>query len=203
MNFCNEQSLLVLPAGEHLMLLVGCRIISMPLVRSKIGQRAALRLALPYNFVELAVLAIDFALLVCASVLAGIGCHRTRCASFSFFILGVSSLLLWRGILAALISKALENGAFAKRKIVVIGEDSNLLSSCALPALQRCGYRPVSVFALSKPDHTTTGMPETLLETLDCAIKTARQDTAQDIFLMISWAHSRCIEDIVDVLTFQ
>jgi undecaprenyl-phosphate galactose phosphotransferase/putative colanic acid biosynthesis UDP-glucose lipid carrier transferase len=49
------------------------------LVQSPIGRRAALRihdrLALPYYFVEPVVLAVDFVLLVGASVLAGIGYH--------------------------------------------------------------------------------------------------------------------------------
>jgi Undecaprenyl-phosphate glucose phosphotransferase len=52
----------------------------MALVQSSIGRRSALRihdrLAPPYYFVEPAVLAADFVLLVGASVLAGIGYHR-------------------------------------------------------------------------------------------------------------------------------
>jgi undecaprenyl-phosphate galactose phosphotransferase/putative colanic acid biosynthesis UDP-glucose lipid carrier transferase len=52
---------------------------SSALTESPIGQRAALRghgrVALPFYFIEPAVLAVDFILLVCASALAGIGYH--------------------------------------------------------------------------------------------------------------------------------
>jgi Undecaprenyl-phosphate glucose phosphotransferase len=125
----------------------------------------------------------------------------SRGATFGFFILGLSSLLLWRGILAELISKALDKGAFAKRKIIVIGEESKLSSSRLLPELQCCGYRPVNVFAISNTDCTTAGAPQTLEDTINNVIKLARQDTIHDIFLMIPWGHNRCIERIVDALS--
>jgi Undecaprenyl-phosphate glucose phosphotransferase len=125
----------------------------------------------------------------------------SRGATFGFFILGLSALLLWRFILAELISKALQKGAFAKRKIIVIGDQSRLSSSRLLPELQCCGYRPVNVFAISNTDCPTTGMPQTLEDTINHVIKLARQDTIHDIFLMIPWAHDRCIESIVDALS--
>src|ERR1700691_3325861 len=65
-----------------------------------------------------------------------IGEILSRGATFGFFILGLTSLLVWRGALAHLLAKALENGAFAERKIIVIGESSRLLSSQVLPELQ-------------------------------------------------------------------
>jgi undecaprenyl-phosphate galactose phosphotransferase/putative colanic acid biosynthesis UDP-glucose lipid carrier transferase len=125
----------------------------------------------------------------------------SRGATFAFFILGLSSLLVWRGILAHLLAKALENGAFAERKIIVIGESSRLLSSQVLPELQRCGYKPVSVYTVSQADCTAAESSEKLAETVERAIKLARNETIQDIFLMISWAHNRCIEGIVDALS--
>jgi Undecaprenyl-phosphate glucose phosphotransferase len=124
----------------------------------------------------------------------------SRGATFGFFILGLISLLVWRGALAHLLAKALENGAFAERKIIVIGESSRLLSSQVLPELQRCGYHPVNVFAISQDEFAVAGFPQTLMETVERAIKTARNDAIQDIFLMISWAHGPCIDTIVDAL---
>jgi Undecaprenyl-phosphate glucose phosphotransferase len=124
----------------------------------------------------------------------------SRGATFGFFIIGLSSLLFWRGILAHLLAKALENGAFAERKIIVIGESSRLLSSQVLPELQRCGYRPVNVFALSPDDLATAALPKTLAETIDRTIKAVRNDAIHDIFLMISWARGPWIDGIVDAL---
>jgi Undecaprenyl-phosphate glucose phosphotransferase len=124
----------------------------------------------------------------------------SRGATFAFFILGLSLLLFWRGILAHLLAKALEKGAFAERKIIVIGESSRLLSSQVLPELQRCGYRPVNVFALSPDDLATANFPKTLAETIERTIKAVRNDAIQDIFLMISWAQGPWIDGMVDAL---
>jgi hypothetical protein len=66
------------------------------------------------------------------------------------------------------------------------------LLACLLVGNVTCFDRPA--------DHRNR---KDVVGTLDCAIKTARQDTGQDVFLMISWAHRRCIEGIVDVLTFR
>ncbi len=129
-----------------------------------------------------------------------IGEVLSRGATFAFFILGLSSLLFWRGILAHLLAKALDNGTFAERKIVVIGEQNRLLSSEVLLELQHCGYRPVNIFAINQENLTTDDLPPTLMEAVESTIKTVRNDTIQDIFLMIPWTHSRWIECIVDSL---
>jgi Undecaprenyl-phosphate glucose phosphotransferase len=124
----------------------------------------------------------------------------SRGATFGFFILGLTSLLVWRGILAHLLARALENGAFAERKIIVIGEQSRLLSSEVLPELQHCGYRPVSIFAIKQESFTTDDLPSTLTEAIEGTIKAVRNEMIQDIFLMIPWTHTRWIECVVDSL---
>jgi Undecaprenyl-phosphate glucose phosphotransferase len=130
-----------------------------------------------------------------------IGEVLSRGATFGFFILGLTSLLVWRGILAHLLAKALENGAFSERRIVVIGEERRLLSSQILPELQRCGYRPAKVFSISQESDTTPDLPSTLGEAIENTINAVRKDTIQDIFLMIPWARNRWIEFIVDSLS--
>src|ERR1700683_4442095 len=124
----------------------------------------------------------------------------SRGATFGFFVLGLSSLLVWRAILAHLLAKALANGAFAERKIIVIGERSRLLSSPVLSELWSCGYRAAGVFTVSEADCTTTELSKTLAETLERVVTVARNDAIQDIFVMISWAHNRCIEGVINAL---
>jgi len=141
-----------------------------------------------------------FLVLLGAAFSLKIGGVLSRGATFGFFILGLSLLLVWRAVLAHLLAKALDNGAFAERRIIVIGEGSRLLSSQVLPELQRCGYRPVNVFALSPDDLATADFSKTLTETIERTIKTVRNDAIQDIFLMISWARGPWIEGIIDAL---
>jgi len=149
----------------------------------------------------LAIWTVVFLILLGVAFSLKIGETLSRGATFGFFILGVSSLLVWRGILAHLLAKALENGTFAERKIIVIGESSRLLSSQVLTELGRYGYKAAGVYTVSQVDCTTAGFSTTLAETIERAIKLARDDTIGDIFLMIPWAHNRCIEGIVDALS--
>ena len=141
-----------------------------------------------------------FLILIGVAFSLKIGEFLSRGATFGFFILGLSSLLIWRGVLAHLLAKALENGSFAERKIIVIGEESRLQSSQALRQLHHCGYRPVNVFTIRQDRLTTDDLPSSLAEAIECTIKAARSDAIQDIFLMIPWAHNRLIDGIVDSL---
>jgi Undecaprenyl-phosphate glucose phosphotransferase len=120
----------------------------------------------------------------------------SRGATFGFFALGLTSLLIWRGILAHWLSKALHNGAFAERKVLVIGESQRILSSSALQELLRYGYRPVKIIEMQD---SNTG--EGITKKLEEAIKLARKEAVQDIFLMIPWEYTRCIDGILEELS--
>lgn len=148
----------------------------------------------------LAVWTVVFLILLVVAFSLKIGDVFSRGATFGFFILGIFSLVLWRAILAQLISSALERGAFANSRSIVIGEQSKVLSSRLLLELERCGYRSVNIFPISNTDLTSAEMPEPLAETVERAIKMAREDAIQHVFLMIPWAHGRCIDHIVDAL---
>ena len=121
----------------------------------------------------------------------------SRGATFGFFALGLSSLLIWRGILAEWLSKALQHGAFAERKVLVIGEPHRVLSSPALPELLRYGYRPVKIIEMQGSKCTSDAITEKLEE----AIKLAREEAVQDIFLIIPWEYTTCIDGILDGLS--
>ena len=121
----------------------------------------------------------------------------SRGATFGLFAFGLTSLLIWRGILARRLSKALENGAFAERKVLVIGERHRLQTSRALPELLRYGYRPVKIFEMRGKECTGAALTEKLEE----AIRVARMEAVQDIFLIVPWEHTRCIDGILDGLS--
>jgi len=125
----------------------------------------------------------------------------SRGATLGFFVLGISALIAWRGVLAHLLVKALANGAFAERKVIVIGERDLLASSWDLTELRRCGYNPVRTVAISKSDSAASWMPQALRNTLNSAIETARSDAIEAVLLAIGWEHSRCIENILNVLS--
>jgi Undecaprenyl-phosphate glucose phosphotransferase len=125
----------------------------------------------------------------------------SRGATIGFFVLGLSALIAWRGALAHFLTKALASGAFAERKIILIGERSRLASSRDLAELRRYGYKPVRTFEITEGEFKTVGMPMTLQKTLNTAIEIVRDEAVEEIILIIGWEHSRCIEGILNVLS--
>src|SRR5439155_777750 len=111
------------------------------------------------------------------------------------------SLLLWRSYVAYYLIDSLAHGGFAERKVIVIGEPDQLSSSTVLRDLQHCGYRPVSTLAIAEREIISSGMIPSLRSRLNSVIETARHEAIDDIFLLISWDRSRCIEDILSFLS--
>jgi Undecaprenyl-phosphate glucose phosphotransferase len=124
----------------------------------------------------------------------------SRGATITFFIMGWASVLIWRGFFASFICRALANGGFSERKIIIVVEEGQSPSSKALRQLQRCGYKPVRTFELSQADIAATGIPAAMRNALDAVIETARVETVENIFLLIRWDHRRCIEHLVTML---
>jgi Undecaprenyl-phosphate glucose phosphotransferase len=242
------------------------------LARPSIGRRAGLRiyarLALPLYAIEPVVFVVDFALLVCASVLAGIGYHLiffsgapsvppyvaigalaglnvttiltalsayrfqalldlrrqvrdvtlvwvgvflsllgiaftlkigetlSRGATFGFFGLALIFLFAWRGLLARLLANAVANGTFAKRKTMLIGDKTLLSASEVTSELRRYGYAPSAVFHINPEEETGVAS-----ETIDLAVRAAREESVESILLFFRWEHSRCIEFILTALS--
>jgi Undecaprenyl-phosphate glucose phosphotransferase len=125
----------------------------------------------------------------------------SRGATLTFFAIGLSGIIAWRGLLARLLAEALAAGAFAERRIIIIGERGRLALSHNLLELRRCGYKPVSTFEIKETEIAAIGMPSTLRETLAAVIEAARGESIETIFLVIGWDHSRCIEGILNVLS--
>jgi Undecaprenyl-phosphate glucose phosphotransferase len=125
----------------------------------------------------------------------------SRGATLTFFAVGLSGIIAWRGLFARLLADALAAGAFAERRIILIGERGALALSRNLFELRRCGYKPVNTFEIKQSEIAAGSMPKTLRETLDAVIEAARGESVETIFLVISWKHGRCIESILNVLS--
>jgi undecaprenyl-phosphate galactose phosphotransferase/putative colanic acid biosynthesis UDP-glucose lipid carrier transferase len=124
----------------------------------------------------------------------------SRGATISFFIFGLAAVVAWRGVLARYLARALAGGAFAERKIVLLGEKTRLVSSSVLFELQRCGYKPVSTFEIGERDIEASGLSPRLRDTLDAVIGATRREPVEDIFLLIGWERARRIDEILTVL---
>ena len=124
----------------------------------------------------------------------------SRVATIAFFATGWSALVAWRVFLGLYLGRALTTGAFAERKMLLIAEEGRLGRSRALFELKRCGYRPTKTIEIKRDDLQTGAMPPSLKVALDEIIADCRLNQIEDIFLLIDWKHSRCIEEILGAL---
>ena len=124
----------------------------------------------------------------------------SRVSTVTLLVLGCASIVLWRVLLRRLIVGALEEGAFAERKIVLIVEKGQLNASRALVELSRCGYRPARTFEISRSEAGAFGMPSSLRATLSDVVEFSRRAPVEEVFLLIRWDHVRLVEDVLSVL---
>jgi Undecaprenyl-phosphate glucose phosphotransferase len=124
----------------------------------------------------------------------------SRVSTVALFAVGCALTVLWRGLLSNLIAQALEEGAFAQRRIVLIAENGQLRSSRALVELSRCGYRPLRTFEISPSEAQARGMSTSLRATLDEVIELSRRAPIEELFLLVKWDHARLVEEVLDVL---
>jgi Undecaprenyl-phosphate glucose phosphotransferase len=124
----------------------------------------------------------------------------SRVSTVTLFVLGCALIVLWRVLLSNLIVRALEEGAFAERKIVLIAERGQLSSSRALVELSRCGYRPTRIFEISRSETDASGLSSSLRATLDEVIELSRRAPIEQLFLLVKWDHARLIEDVLSIL---
>jgi Undecaprenyl-phosphate glucose phosphotransferase len=147
---------------------------------------------LTWTFVCLMLLAVAFSLKITEGF--------SRGASITFFVIGWSAIVAWRGYASHFLARAMADGAFAERKILLLAEEDQLAKSTTLFELRRCGYKPVKIFKIKQSEIEASGIPSSLRATLDEIIKASRLEQIEDLYLLISWDHRRCIEDILTVL---
>src|SRR5262249_33834284 len=106
----------------------------------------------------------------------------SRVSAVALFTAGCALTALWRALLSNMIAQALEEGAFAQRRIVLIAEKGQLQSSHALVELSRCGYRPLRTFEIGPSEARSHGMSTSLRATLDEVIELSRRAPIEELF---------------------
>jgi undecaprenyl-phosphate galactose phosphotransferase/putative colanic acid biosynthesis UDP-glucose lipid carrier transferase len=130
-----------------------------------------------------------FLILVGVAFSLKVSANFSRGEALTFFALGLSALIAWRRFLRY----ALSAGAFAPRKVILIGERSRLAASPAILEMRRYGYNPIHTFEIEQ------GLR--LRATIDRAIEAARAEAAAEIILLIGWEQSETIERLTKMLS--
>jgi undecaprenyl-phosphate galactose phosphotransferase/putative colanic acid biosynthesis UDP-glucose lipid carrier transferase len=142
-----------------------------------------------------------FLVLVGVAFLLKVGEFFSRGAALTFFALGLSGMIAWRGVISQFLGQSLSAGAFAPRKVILIGERTSLLTSRAILEMRRCGYTPIRTFEIGQEECLTTEISPRLRAITDCAIETARSEIVSEILLLITWENVRLIENITKMLS--
>lgn len=141
-----------------------------------------------------------YGLLAVAAFTMKISSGFSRGVIIMFFACGLCALLAWRRFIADLISHSLANGSFAQRKIIVIAEQGQTVSSHSLSELRRYGFNSVKTCELSREEITSPGIVASLRLKLADIIQLARNDSIEDVYLLIRWSHHRIVDGIIDAL---
>jgi len=125
----------------------------------------------------------------------------SRGSTLTFFVSGWLGLLIWRGYVAWYLADSLAHGGFAERNVILIGERGLLSSSAVLRDLRHCGYKSVSTITIPEEEIGAGETASSLRSSLNSVIDTARQETVDNIFLLIGWDRARCIQNILNFLS--
>ncbi len=142
-----------------------------------------------------------FLVLLGAAALLKVADEFSRGATLTFFALGLLGMIVWRGLLARLLVRALSEGAFASRKVIVIGERSRFAVSRSISEIQRFGYMPVQTFEIGKEDFARGVLSVRLQKIIEEAIESARSNSVAEILLLMGWDHSWAIDSITGMLS--
>ena len=142
-----------------------------------------------------------FLVLLGTAALLKVAEEFSRGTTLTFFVLGLFGMIAWRGLLAWFLGYALSEGAFASRKVVVIGERSRFAVSRTVSEIQQFGYTPVQTFEIGEEDFSRGVISVRLRETVDEAIEIARNNSVAEILLLIGWDRSWAIESIAEMLS--
>jgi Undecaprenyl-phosphate glucose phosphotransferase len=125
----------------------------------------------------------------------------SRGATFTFFVMGLSCLIVWRRFVAQFLKHALSTGAFATRNVIVIGERDRLAASRTIFEIRQCGYVPVRTFEIAQGEIAAGRISRELQETVNSVIEAARAEPVVEILLLIGWQHNWTIASISNLLS--
>jgi Undecaprenyl-phosphate glucose phosphotransferase len=120
----------------------------------------------------------------------------SRGATLTFFVVGWTVIIVWRLMLSRYISRALAEGRFAERKILLLAERAQLETSSVVNDLKRCGYLPVRTF-----DFVSDAVDNRwIMPAMDEIISATRQASIECVFLLVPWDYRARSEELMEKL---
>lgn len=129
-----------------------------------------------------------------------IGSELSRGSTLLFFAVGWVGLIAFRLVLARNLTRALDDGTFAEKKIVLITERGQQNTSRALADLRRCGYLPIETIEITGSEIDAAGISKSLQQKVDDIISISQHEPIDHLFLLVKWSRPEFIENLVRLL---
>jgi undecaprenyl-phosphate galactose phosphotransferase/putative colanic acid biosynthesis UDP-glucose lipid carrier transferase len=140
-----------------------------------------------------------FFILVAVAFTLKISTEFSRGFALSFLVVGYLGLIAYRLSLARYLKQALQEGAFARQKVMLISERGQQPISRALAELQQCGYEPIRTFELTPFEISADGQTS-LKGKMREIISAAQSEQVDYIFLLLKWSQPQLINSIMNIL---
>ena len=124
----------------------------------------------------------------------------SRGTTISFYLVGLTLLLVWKATAARWTAYALRTGAFANGRAIMIAEFGLAASSNTVDDLGQHGYRLMRIMEISSKDLGSPLLLSSLAPRFEELITYARENRAEHIFLLMNWSRQHAIDSILDAL---
>jgi Undecaprenyl-phosphate glucose phosphotransferase len=141
-----------------------------------------------------------FAVLAVLGFTMKVSSEFSRGATILFFGFGATALIIRRLAFAHFVDRALKNGWFIDKKVIVLVETEIPSRQRALRELKIYGLRPVKVFEFSRTSTAAASYSVTLDKVLAQIIEEAQRSAIEDIYICLSWQHQQIIERILHTM---
>jgi Undecaprenyl-phosphate glucose phosphotransferase len=141
-----------------------------------------------------------FALLTMVAFTLKISAHFSRGWMLTFFVTGGVSLVAFRTFLAGTLTEASQTGAFLQQKYILITDKDQAVNSFVLAELYRCGYRQARTVEISLSELESASACGSLAKKVRDLATANQTDPIDRIFLMMNWARSREISNVLHLL---
>lgn len=124
----------------------------------------------------------------------------SRGSTISFYLSGLTALLIWKTAAAHWIQRAQRTGAFANSRAIMIAEFGLAASSNAVVDLAQHGYRLLRIMEVRSKDLASPLLLSSLGPRFEELILYARENRIEHVFLLINWSRQHAIDSILDAL---
>jgi Undecaprenyl-phosphate glucose phosphotransferase len=117
----------------------------------------------------------------------------SRGATLTFFISGWALLGIWRFYINRSLARAMVEGGFAEKRIILIAEQDQLNIPNLANELYRYGYQTVQTYKLSSLSSSAIASMQ-LSETVTAILEKSRKESIDGLFLLVSWSDIMALE---------